>query len=813
MALTKTSPIASKIKELPDELQKKPATGAASTAPAATTPTPTTPPITEPTVSQMAGAQGMPAAPVTPMGTASMAGATPQQVAMAGTPAQTGASGAGVPSPTASGKGQTDLARADRAAELGKAQMDQAEAQRQQRRQEMRTAYGDVGLGVDNMIQAALNQSKNQSFGGLQTGYSVAEDKLGQLPQWAALDDFNKTNIIQAAQSLAENINDPQAMANVQSMLDQAGIKGLTPQQIKDQVLNQKTTEKATAEQVADSVKLDTATLESFGVSADDLAMIGLTPEQVEGMSLKDFQAKLNDAVKSEFARADSIRAQLSDPNLPADVRKQLQDELRQLGASGGYQSTAELKQVEQEQIADEGDTIDIGGQAMTVDQLLGDEGMTGVISGALASEEQMKALKKQFPQLAEFIEKNKGTLEKAAAQLSGTAETVFEIQENNKQIRQAIESSGVSATDAAAILGDIYSQDQFSVSRMDPSQSGIMQMLVDPKAYGLDQVDPATGKPRLAQTVANIKQGIQEVPGLKNDLARLSPNELKTTGIMENSQKWKDFTVSHKQNQAIESGDLDAIAKQVFGSSNLQQALDNAILAGGVSGRPAGQITTFLDRDGDGKLDDPATIQSRLKEMVGKGSTSLQQLVAGGIPRPVNTALDPKQKEAAALFTTPKFKSALSDGTISPQDIDATPWTNQEMQKLISGLGSRVTPEARKTIAAKVKANSEAASTKLIREAHSPEIVNGRETPRSIVVHKTKLEKALAEAKKNPYDYDMPMLEAELKKIDEQYFRNTKPISARNRSEQIADAEMELEFARKNGYFLSAADQRKRGK
>jgi hypothetical protein len=796
-------------KELPDDVRRKPTS---ATAPAATPPTATTPPGTQPTVNAMASTAGQAAAPVTPMGTAALAGTTPDQAKMAGTPAQTAAGGAGLPaaapaiaSPTASGKGQSDLARADRASELQKAQFDADQAQQQQRRQELQTAYGDVGLGVDNMIKAALAQSANNSMSGLQTGYSVAEDKLGQLQGWATLDDNNKTNIINAAQHLAENINDPQAMADVQIMLDQAGIKGLTPQQIKDQVLNQKSTQKATAEQVADSVKLDLASLQGFGIDADDLAKIGLTPEQVEGMTLGDFQTKLNDAMKTEYARADSIRTQLSDPNLPPDVRKQLQDELRQLGGAGGYQSTAQVKQIEQEQIADTGDTIDVGGEQMTVEQMLGDEGITSIITKSLEDPEYAKKLKEQFPQLAEFVEKNKGALEKAATQLTGTAQTVFDVQQANKEVRDAITASGINATDAAAILGDLYSGDQFSISKMDPSSSGVMQMFMNPSQYGLDATTPE-GKQRLSTTVSNLKTAVKALPNVAKDLVRLSPDELVKTGAMENSPKWKDFVTSTKQFDAIDSGDADAIAKQLFGTGDYQQALTAALTAGAASGRPAGQITSFLDRDQDGKVDPPEDIQRRLKEK--GGNVSLRDLVSGKTAKPIDTSLDPKQKEAAALFSTPKLKNALTDGVIDPKEIDSSPWTNKEMQALLSGMGNRVSPEAKKSIAAKMQANADTASNKLLGAAGT-QPKGGSD----IVAYKVKLEKALAEAKKDPSSYNLPMIQEALKKADEQYFKFTKPIGARDRSQQIADAEKELEFVRKNGYYVSAEDQRKRGK
>lgn len=171
---------------------------------------------------------------------------------------------------------------------------------------------------------------------------------------------------------------------------------------------------------------------------------LGLSLEELQGMSAQDLQQAFDAQISEEFSSVERLRAIASDPAAsPADRQEALQ-QLEDLGAV----DVVALEEDEARQLAadiEAADEIEIAGNTYTVEELLDDEEITALITNYLETGEGEEVLKEL--ELFNWVDTNRGLLERAAASVEDSTKRLAEKQKATYEKAQlAAEVMGVDA-------------------------------------------------------------------------------------------------------------------------------------------------------------------------------------------------------------------------------------------------------------------------------------------------------------------------------------------------------------------------------
>lgn len=423
------------------------------------------------------------AAPTSPMEN-KVIGGTPQQAAMAGTPNQ-------------------------KTSALRQAIQGSASLQTRQRLQQPTTQISDAQQAQKDKL------SELQALSGMEGRVGDLLNK--QFSEASTLEglQFNLDKAPEDDRGLLQRIQE----GDTKAIAEYANKKGISAQQAADEIRANYAIDSGISEQVsATTASLINNTEVDFTElgyeSSDQVAeLLGIDPEEFMNMNLGDTIDFINKKIEEEYSSADSLRAILDDPSVGPAEKADARQQLRDMGAVG-----IKAAESDAEQLADDvaqSKTIEFNGEETTIDKILEDEYLEGVIANALENEEFMDELKENEPGLAKFIQENKDILTGISEQIDENTQMVIETTEANKALSGGLDES---------IMKSIYGDDwgQVSDTKLEVGENGL-----------LSYVNDASISTETKQNVTkNINELSKKYPGLVDKFANMSAADISALGL-----------------------------------------------------------------------------------------------------------------------------------------------------------------------------------------------------------------------------------------------------------------------------------------
>jgi hypothetical protein len=387
--------------------------------------------------------------PLTPVG-ASDIGATPKQMDMAGSLAQRDAQlkkqqeeqqkrlqeqqkQAEIQQQQLAG---TTLAQAERY-ETPTQQMSQQQAQAQATSESLR-AFGPVQTKIQGLIQQKLGEltgTKDEAgatVGGTAVGLAANTDEISKFPNADEVEDAVDAYIKAPSEK------------TIKGIYDAAG-RGAT-ETISDLFLGAG----AAFDQAAQAVMATTsATLGSLALDIDDATKqelanaLGLAnAAALDGLTIDQLEQEIQALEAQEYSQIAQLEAVLADPTASPSLRAQAREQLAQLGAVGVVEAEQRVGTVIDQ--VESGNTIEIMGREFTLEQALGDEGISDLISEAVLDEDLLQDMldSDNYKGLGQWIVDNKAELEEAVGEAKEGATSFIEVQDEYQGYRTSFGES-----------------------------------------------------------------------------------------------------------------------------------------------------------------------------------------------------------------------------------------------------------------------------------------------------------------------------------------------------------------------------------
>ena len=163
-------------------------------------------------------------------------------------------------------------------------------------------------------------------------------------------------------------------------------------------------------------------------------AALGMTEEEVSTMNLGDIQSTLAANIEEEYSRTENLQSVASNKNMSPMERAQARKALRDAGATG----VIALEQGDMDAIADSvanADTINIGGKDITIEELLSDDYISGLVSNYLEDAEGAEEAIAELGEggLKSFVDENRAALEQMSQDIDDSAKGWAGVQTHNK--------------------------------------------------------------------------------------------------------------------------------------------------------------------------------------------------------------------------------------------------------------------------------------------------------------------------------------------------------------------------------------------
>lgn len=391
----------------------------------------------------------------------------------------------------------------------------------------------------------------------------------------------------------------------------------------------------------------DTAMLSEVYPEQDKITAIasalGLTPEQVSGMSFKQFQDAVKDKQDKDFNETNKLRQQAVDPSLSPAERDAARRQLKDMGATG--LSSIERDAASVESRIQNGDQVTFNGQQMGIEEALSDDNVKGTIKRYFEEPEFAAQLKQSEPDFATLIDNNKAYFEQKAKEVEPTLAEFSRIQEANASISN---------------LGD----------GLPKVSDDVMKQLIPDwgKASGTQYETPALitamkqfGPGEKASLLANVEK-VAKYPELMNELKDFDANALAKEGFLDGNKidtllnTYSDYkSIENLAPQAAGESDV----RNVLGGVDLSQyedKLDDYWTMVNLGQDKDGSISKFLnviDANRDGTIDSAADIVSKAKNLIdGGGQVTLSSLISRGVPSPDDVAKNGLASASQGLAT-----------------------------------------------------------------------------------------------------------------------------------------------------------------
>lgn len=591
----------------------------------------------------LSGKMGLQSSPITPLG-AQTIGANPDQAKMAGTPSQKNASLAASVQP---GQSLQDTLRRNQGNQTTQANVGQQASQ--QKSEELKN-LGGIGDRVQGFIEAQRQKL-------------AAATQAAQTPEVQAAQTFNGKDVSQIKPLLAQlraNPSDQNLMLQVNQALGYDAKTQLDPSQINQ--LYESSVDaiaRAGAGNVdSDLTVKDLVSMGDFGYDEAELShLLGIPQEQVGAMNVAQIRDRVAQIQQQEYSGTQQLEQQSQSGNVGAAERALAREGAREASRVGTRSSEADIAHL-QDQIA-KGDQVQFGGKQYSVEDLLQDDTISGIIGDYLNSapgSPERTQLEQTEPALAQFVQKNQTLLDEASKNLQSGAQTFQQTQAYNQQL-----AAGLPENLAKLLVPEAGS---LSATKIDPNTRPLLKYI---------QQDPGA---------AQLIQGVDD----HDAQALTSLNENQLGQLFGNGgQGWKNYqetrTRTDQMRKAVDTAPgPDAMTSAAFGGSvpgysSLKDNFNKQKEASSL-GLPdsAGDYKSVTDSSGN--LLDADGIRKRFDDQV--GSYSLQDSLAG--KQPGGTFQAPQ--DASNSWNSDQKKlydglaDAASDGHIDSSELVRSPLT-----------------------------------------------------------------------------------------------------------------------------------------
>lgn len=312
------------------------------------------------------------------------------------------------------------------------------------------------------------------------------------------------------------------------------------------------------SEELASQIRVDEAFLDGVGVDAQELEDLGIT--LTDDMTITQFYEAVNDRIEEEYTRVEELERLANDPMLSPAQRAEARQELRALGAVGVEEAERDIQEID-EALATAGE-FTIGDETYTIEELLADETISGLISEVVANPDgdMAQSLREsEFAGLLDFTENNREALASLTEGLDTTNQEFKEIQEHNAALSTIPGTDDSMSDEVMSLLyGDSYGQ--FNTNKLPPL--GFMTALKDIN-------DGEFSREFVNALESAAKSGDR---ALFDELSSLRPSSIR------NIQKAGGMKVYNKKkeiNEALERGDMNAVVDALDIRIDPQDTLD----------------------------------------------------------------------------------------------------------------------------------------------------------------------------------------------------------------------------------------------
>lgn len=616
---------------------------------------------------------------------AAVGGASTDAAKMAGTPAQTSAPTALPRYTGADGKGPQAGAKLEDVLKYGQrdAQMTAQQAERERESNRLQATFGNLGSRIQNLVDGGA------FFGG-----------GAEAPATPGLQGDTSQLTPEQVASLEEVMKSGGSIESIAAATEALGGADVS------QYVNLDDLGQAAADQITqvmpDQIQLTPDVIQELGYAPEELAeALGVSPDQLDGISLAELQETIETQVRRDFQDVDQQVAVLSDPAAGPNERAAARAALKEMGATGVFATDVEMAQLEEE-IAG-ADTVEFRGEPIKLDELLDDDFLSGVIKEYVDSDpdSDIRArLREEEPALAEWIDSHEGQLRELSIQLEGSLAEYGDIRKSNQAI---VDDLSKLHQFEPGMIDEVMKQldpdwGPYSTTKFNAEEHPGMQLLMDPAKMGefLAQYGEGGGTPDI------FAAGIRDLADLNPELAArvlsMSPEEMAELGLgQRDSSKWKRYMKvagEWESLRRIDPKNPDSIAAYIFGPGGTfddLQAQWRDILANekvNPGNTNYEKWATIFDRDGDRRMDSPEQIQEALQARIPEDPTK----------DPFSTQTTKQLQSIGALRrqanrSTSPFKQTIfeigGDGRITGNELSQVDFSKAGQSDLLSLLSS----------------------------------------------------------------------------------------------------------------------------
>lgn len=496
-------------------------------------------------------------APSSPM-ESSVIGASPDAAKMAGTPAQKTSS---LRLAIQQDKNLPDQQRTNQPRQQLTAE-EQASGQKGQKVQSLNS----LNERVQNLTKGMLQQAAQQTN---QAQLQVNPEAL------SGITAENQPEATQLLNKLGTNQATNQDILRLNQLMNRTSISNqLTADQIKANFMSAGASAGQTlASNTADQILVSDINPVELGFQdTNELASIlGIPPEELAGLSLKDLQDQAQTLFNDEFNKVGALEQQANDINLGPAERAEARKQLKDMGAVGVRKSENQIDKLA-DQVAN-ADTVTFAGEKLEVKDVLSDEYLSGLAAKYVDSEDTdpfKEELRESEPELAKWLDDNKEILKQATADLDSDVKAFSDLQFQNQKLKTFSDLPNLSDDVMKTILPD---WGELRVDAYNPDEVPALKYLSD----------VSVPQQQRANVRNSFDQFSQSAPELVPQLARLSPQQLEQLGATSGAgnPKWQavqSYLKDVSNLNSVDANNPDTVAAFVLGpGKTFQDLIDTA--------------------------------------------------------------------------------------------------------------------------------------------------------------------------------------------------------------------------------------------
>ena len=636
---------------------------------------------------KLAADTGLAVPPVTATSVGALGG-TPQQQAMAGTPAQKkGAlASALAPAPVvAAPRGETGIEKAK--ATQAPAALDTA---KQAEMQKYSQALGTFGDKVNQWIESAVSTTLTTTKPKLELTPQAQSDIDKAIASLPAYEQGNAQTRIDDALAVLQNreglANEAQmrvAILNLNQVLGKdttdkllAGTEyvGLW-RNIEESIGAQTEAALQTTAMGADKI-LTLSDIEDIGTSYDELGqLLGITPAEAQSLTIGQLQQKLADVQQTSFGETSQTAAQMSSAFLSQTEREALRGTMRQLEESGIVGIETQFQQLLDD--IDAGQNISIGNKTYTIDTLLADGTFSDLIGDVYAKTDPilLQSIKEEEPELYDFLMTNQNALVTLRAAGEGKTNELRNFNLEADKTRKIFD--GTTLLEEAGIADPNYFTGTVIPvgTTLDWSKGG--KAIADLVSLPPEQQQAAVSS---LQNATNI---VKDSGGNTADVKKILALDLSTATSTKFQANLTNAWLKYDESQsALQSDDAQTLINALFESDpsleQIQKQLqEDALLA--LAGQPTSELWA-MDKNKDGTLD-----MAELQELAkGRGGKPDIDAIASGKGYQGMDGIKTTIPQVPSLLAPGSVLSnAYSDGKVTADEL--TSMTLGELEELFN--------------------------------------------------------------------------------------------------------------------------------